>query len=245
MIALAWLLAYHAAATFEEAAATGGGGGVLYTGAPRWHGYDCGVCHLDAPGRASLLTDSDPLTLLTEREYTPEQVYELTLILDGENRGLGTMGNYNSVGIEILDADGEPVGGFFEYDADVMTPLAQGGALFSRGSRDETEWSFSWQAPVAGTGWLDVYLVAVDGDGAGDATMTATDPFGDDVIAGGFRIAEAGHDAPPFDRDPKDPGDGRLGIRRDVSACSVGAPAVQRAWWLVLLVAARRRRRAA
>jgi MYXO-CTERM domain-containing protein len=216
------LLAYHSAALFEEDASVGGGGGVLYTGSALSQGLDCGVCHLDAPGEVTLAPTSDPPSLLSEREYVPGEVYDLTIFLQGESRGRGRPGNYNSMAVEIVDAEGERVGGFFGYDADSIITLAGGGALFSRGTRDQTEWSLSWQAPEEGTGYVDFYLVAVDGDGAGQVDQTATDPLGDDVVAGAFRIAEAGIEAPPFDRQLEDEGDGPLGRERDVTGCGIG-----------------------
>ena len=239
---LATLLAYHSASLFEESAAEGGGGGVLYTGSPLYEGYDCSVCHIDPPGDATIRTGSEPLSLLTEREYVPGEIYDFTLMLDGETKGKGTKGNYNAIALEILDQDLQRVGGFFGYDADVMTTLADDGALFSRGGRNEVMWTFRWQAPEEGTGYVDFYLVAVDGDGAGDLEMTATDPMGDDVIAGGFRIAEQGVEAPYFDRTPDAEMKQPLGRHRDVSACRVsgqGAPA-----WALLLLALGLRRRA-
>ena len=249
MIALwAILLGYHSAALFEEDASAGGAGGILYTGSALSQGIDCSACHLDAPGRATLAPITDPPELLSAREYVPGEIYDFTVLLQDESRGKGTMGNYNSIGVEVLDAEGERVGGFFGFDADQMITLAGGGALFSRGTRDQTEWTFSWQAPEEGTGYVDFYLVAVDGDGAGDSEQTATDPFGDDVVAGAFRIAEAGVDAPPFDRVMEDEGDGVLGKERDVTGCTVGpreGSTVPPTWWLLTLLVAARRRGAA
>ena len=241
-LVLAAMLAYHSAALFEKDASEGGGGGVLYTDSPRYDGFDCAACHLDSPGKITLAPGTDPVSLLTQREYEPGAVYEFTVALQGETKGLGTKGNYNAVALEVLDADGEHVGGFFGYDADAMITLAGGGALFSRGTRDQTTWTFSWQAPEAGAGYLDFYLVAVDGDGAGDFEATASDPLNDDVVAGGFRVAELGSDAPAFDRSPEAPGDEPLGRNRDVSACAVVGSKGIASWWICVLLLLSRRR---
>lgn len=240
-IVVALTIAYHSAALFEEPAAEGGGDGILYTGSPSSNGFDCGICHLDAPGDITLAPSSDPLELLTKRVYEPGATYDFTIAMQGETKGLGTKGNYNSIAVEVLDGNGERVGGFFGYDADAMITLAADGALFSRGTRDQSEWTFSWQAPEEGTGYVDFYLVAVDGDGAGDLDATASDPYNDDVVAGGFRIAELGTEAPPFDRTPERRPAGTLGANRDVSACSVAPNAPAPLALLLLLFACRLR----
>lgn len=228
--------AFHSSSSFDDDASEGGAGGLLYTGSPRHLGYDCGACHTGAEGRATLAPTVEPASLFSDREYEPGAIYDFIVVLQGETKGLDAQANYNSMALEILDADGEPVGGFFGFDGNLMATVQGDAALFSRGTRDETEWSFSWQAPEAGRGYLDFYLVGVDGNGAGDAEESNSDPQGDDVIAGAFRIAEQGIEAPPFERVEHDPGEGVLGRRRDVTGCRVAPSTEVPGWWLVLLV---------
>ena len=47
-------LAFHAGNLFDVPPGGGGGGGLFYTGSPREHGWTCGACHIDAPGRVEV-----------------------------------------------------------------------------------------------------------------------------------------------------------------------------------------------
>lgn len=224
--------AFHSDSQFVEDAAEGGADGIFYTGSPRSRGYDCSACHLDAPVEARLVLATDPGELLSALEYVPGEIYEFTVKLEGETRGMGSATNFNTFALELLDAEDEPVGGFFGFDGESLRTQDDGGVLFAQGRDDATSWTFLWQAPEAGTGYLDAYIAVVDGDGAGEVEgQGATDPFNDDVLASVFRIAEQGTPAPELSlEEPEED--------RDVTACRVGRRGSSSALLIVLLMLA-------
>lgn len=189
--------AFHAVDSFSDAASVGGGSGTYYTGSPRFRGWNCTACHLDAPQELLLNLNAEPATLLTERSYQPDTQYTITVAFANETRGLEANANYNTFAAELVDAAGEPVGGFFGFDENLMKTTPAQDVLFARGQKNVqvTSWTFKWQSPPAGTGYVDLYLVGVDGNGANSATE-ASDPLGDDVSVGTLRIAEEGVPAP-------------------------------------------------
>lgn len=186
--------AFHTVDTFSDPTSEGGAAGVYYTGSPRFRAWDCTACHLDPSGELLLDIASEPASLFTDGAYVPEAVYEITVGLRNESRGLDANANYNTVAVEILDARTEPVGGFFGFDENLMKATPGGDVLFARGQKnlEVASWTFRWQAPPAGTGFVDVYLAGVDGDGAGSVEAEQSDPLGDDVVTGRLRIAEVG-----------------------------------------------------
>ena len=185
-------LAFHGRADFGKRGIEGGGGGMYYTGSPRSRGYDCTVCHLDAPGRIRVTVDSDPPGLISEQRYVPDQTYALTVRMLGEHRGLGEMLNPNTFTAEITDRDGAQMGLFAGLGPNVERPSSEE-LVVARGETDaQTEWSFEWTAPQPGAGTLDLWLAAVDGDGAESRLGRTGDPFGDDVFTGHLVLAEDG-----------------------------------------------------
>ncbi len=229
--------AFHTEDLFEESAATGGASGVFYTGSPRAKNWTCAACHLDAPGVVSLTLSSMPRTLFADLEYEPGQTYTITVGMTNETKGLEASSNYNSFAMEFLDPEAMPLGGFFGFDEAILSTIGMnGGVLFAIGQKNVrlTEWTFSWQAPMDGPDYVDLYLAGVDGDGASDATVASSNPGNDDVVTGALRIARQGATPPP-----PIPKTGVSG-----SGCTA-VPGSQDASWLVLLVmvwAARRRR---
>ena len=170
----------------------------MFTGSPRFSGYDCAVCHIDGPQQAQVGLSAMPLSVLSEREYEPGMIYAFEVQLNNETLGLSSNRNFNTFALEILNADQEPVGGFFGFTEGSMSTVDGGNVLFARAVSDETMWQFNWEAPPAGTGYLDFYIAGVDGNGADNAQQSATDPLNDDTFAGAFRIAERGQPAPPL-----------------------------------------------
>lgn len=195
--------AFHTVDTFSEQASVGGGGGIYYTGSPRFRRWDCSACHINAPGELLLNLSSEPPELLTQGTYVPETVYTITVGFRNESRGLESRANYNSFALEILDGQVEPVGGFFNYDENLLRVTPSGDTIIARGQKnlDINSWTFQWGAPAAGRGYVDLHVAAVDGDGAGSATMEQGDPLNDDVVTGVLRLAEMGQPAPPL-REP-------------------------------------------
>jgi hypothetical protein len=193
----AW--AFHSVDSFSDGAAIGGGSNIYYTGSPRFRGWTCTACHLDAPQDLLLNVSSEPAGLLLDRVYVPDTAYTITVAFASETRGLEANANYNTFAAELVDGEGSPVGGFFGFDENLMKTTPAQDVLFARGQKNVqvTAWTFKWQAPAAGTGYLDLYLAAVDGNGADSATE-ASDPLGDDVSTGVLRLAEEGVPAPPL-----------------------------------------------
>lgn len=176
--------AFHAGSIFDKPPGAGGGGGLFYTGAPFDKGWTCELCHIDAPKKIKLRLQVDPPDLFQTFQLTPGQTYTFTAFLDGESKGLGSsLSNYNTMGVSITDSKGistGSIGGFAPEDFYAGGPTT----IISTGQKPGmTSWSFSYTAPMDVPAAVDMYLVAVDGNGADSPpTMTLTDPFGDDVF---------------------------------------------------------------
>lgn len=234
-------LAYHPGATFGEAASLGGGGGIYFTGAPRWRGWNCSICHVEAPRQVGIELASEPPGLFADGVYQPGATYAVTVRMTGEHRGARS--DLNTFLLELDDAAGEPIAGFADYDPDVVRPVDSGRVLFAVAAEERVEWTFGFVMPAAGAGPLGLYLAAVDGDGAGDATRARTDPLGDDVAAVAVALCEGapGCDTaflavPRFEDGDRAP-DARFGP----AACAAAPPgrrAPSPAWPVCALVAA-------
>ena len=183
--------AYHTGSLFAAAPGAGGAGGLFYTGSPRERGWTCASCHVEAPGllRVSLTSEEG---LFADGRYVPERTYRITVRMQNETRGMGaSRSNFNGMALTVLDGGGDPAGALGGYDAARF--YARGSAILASSSTvvGETEWTFTWTAPTAGTGEIVFYLGVVDGDGAGSGpTETLTDPFGDDVAVGRVVVRE-------------------------------------------------------
>lgn len=188
--------AFHAGIDFTEPPAAGGAGGLFYLGTKAERGWDCSVCHIEAPGNVKVKLESDPPELMSEFRYRPDTRYEITIRLaipGGETRGVqNPISNYNGIGLTFLDAAGAPLGkpsgAADKYQEINFT------TLFSIGTNPgETEWSFSWTSPPeAGHGTATLHLAVVDGNGGGVTGEAFTDPFGDDLLVTKIDLVEAG-----------------------------------------------------
>ncbi len=194
--------AFHTVDIFSELAAVGGANNVYYTGSPRFRRWDCTACHLDSPGKLLLNFSSDPSSLLTERAYEPDTIYSITVSFrpGTETKGLDSKANFNSFALEIIDGELTPTGTFFDFDENLLRVTPGRDAIIARGQKnlDISSWTFKWGAPPAGRGFVDLYVAAVDGDGAGSKTTQQGDPVNDDVVTGVLRLAEKGQPAPPL-----------------------------------------------
>lgn len=189
-------LAFHAGITFTEPPAAGGGGGLFYLGTKAERGWDCSVCHIDAPGKVKVKLASEPPELMSEFRYQPDTRYEITVkmvVSGGESLGVqNPTSNYNGIGVTFVDAAGQPLGKpsgpADEYQEINFT------TLFSIGTNaGETEWTFSWMSPPeAGHGTATMHLAVVDGNGGGVTGETFTDPFGDDLLFTKVPLSELG-----------------------------------------------------
>jgi hypothetical protein len=198
VVFVTWLLAgpalaFHAGNLFDVPPGGGGGGGLFYTGSPREHGWTCGACHIDAPGRSRVSVSSDPPDLVAAGTYAPAQTYRLSFALTNEYLGLGSpLSNYNSIVLTAVDRTRAPAGAFSGFAAaDYYT---RGMNIIASAGRtpNETAWAFDWTAPAAGAGRVQLFIAVVDGNAANStATVTLTDPFGDDVALGALTLTES------------------------------------------------------
>ena len=190
--------AYHPLRDYAASANTGGGARMYFTGSPRWRGYDCTICHVDAPGLMRFEVTSEPAELLTSGAWTPGKEYTLTLRMVGETRHSESEHNTFLLGVE--DDRGQPAGTFSDPGGDLQPApggghggVASDGVVAGKAGKFDV-WTFRYTAPVAGTGRLSMYLGGVDGDGSltAPAPRPETDPLGDDLYLGRWRLCEAG-----------------------------------------------------
>jgi hypothetical protein len=186
--ASAW--AFHAGDVFDKPPGAGGGGGIFYIGVPSERGWTCAGCHTDAPGTIRIELDSNPRSLFDSGSYAPGQAYAISAKLIGEHEGLNSpLANFNSLGVEVVDAKGNPAGTIAGYAAEDF--YASGPAtIMSAGQRiGATSWTFTWHAPPTTAGRLSIHVAAVDGNGANSGPNgTLTDPWGDDVFVGALSL---------------------------------------------------------
>lgn len=176
--------AYHAGAMFDRPPGAGGGGGIFYTGSPLEHGWNCTLCHEDAPGKVRVLLKVEPSELFQTFTLVPGQTYSFTATLDGETLGKSSpLSNYNTIAASFTDAKGIPVGSVGGFAAEDFYS-GNASTIVSAGQKvGVTSWSFQYTAPDASAGPVTLHLAAVDGNGANSPpTKTLTDPFGDDVF---------------------------------------------------------------
>ncbi len=200
-----------------------GGGGVVFTGAPRWAGHDCSVCHTDGPGRVGVTLEADPASLFVNG-YQPGATYKMRVVLEnnltalefaqlGDNCGTQFQPynrcDDNGFAMEIDDANGTPIGGLSGTNAngDCQGQAAPGGdvALVANGSavahsgihHGQAAWVFCWTAPGTGSGRLTAFISAVDGNGGDGTPNYPNDMTGDDTVTGAVPLLERGA-APPM-----------------------------------------------
>ncbi|MBI2896515.1 MAG: hypothetical protein HYY06_23355 [Deltaproteobacteria bacterium] len=177
--------AFRDQSLFGEEGVRGGGGGSFYTGSPGSRGYDCSICHVEAPGRARLRVAVDPPALAQTGSWEAGTSYRITVRLEGAT------GVQSAFAAEIVGTDGAPRGELEPFDATVSRPAGTG-AVFGNGS-SQAAWTFDWIAPPAGSGSVTLYLAAVDGDGAAGS---GSDLYRDDVAVASLALSEAGSSGP-------------------------------------------------
>ncbi len=195
-----------------------GAGGVAFTGAPRWAGHTCDVCHTDPPHRIGASLLADPVDLFASG-YVPASIYKLRVTLNGEWAGLlwASAGDNcgpetipyepcddNGFAIELDDASGTPTGtlapvaddgtcdGSTASEPDVYVLDDGTAAMHSGFHHAVTEWNLCWTAPAQGTGPVIAFVTVVDGNGGDDTVDNPNDFYGDDVFAGAVPLAESG-----------------------------------------------------
>lgn len=182
--------AFHGATDYVDSAQSGGGAGMYFTGSRRWKGYDCTICHVDAPGEVALVLASDPPDLLAGT-YRPGVTYRISFSLAGEHLGGAALANRNAFVAEMTDDAWEDVPGWAAPGDDVEV-LDGGRVVAATVAESRAEWAMDFTAPAAGAGALTLHVGAVDADGAGDTLQRRTDPLGDDVVVAALRLCEAG-----------------------------------------------------
>lgn len=199
-------------------AITPGGGGIFGTGGARDYNITCASCHINdkqQQGTIDLAFAFNPAlpALGGQQAYKPGQLYMITVNLLNEHLGQSNCspyvtGNINNFAASIEDASGKGAGvvtsdsGQSSAACPAALPTVTGGttmtygdchAVFSMGGdkadANRAQWSFSWQAPAAGTGGVTVSWGAVDGD-------CLMDSLGDDVKVGSLRLVEGSALAP-------------------------------------------------
>jgi uncharacterized protein (TIGR03382 family) len=227
------LAGFHQPATFEAAAGAGGGNRIYFDGSPRQKGYDCTLCHTDAPKQIRAQLE---LTPAIAGAYQPGMTYTIAVTLVGEHAGFGTADNQNGFVAELVDDGGQPAGTLASPDVSKVVTIDDG-AVVSGEAKDTTTWQFAWTAPAAGRGAVTLHVAMVDGNGAASASVPQNDPGGDDVAISSERMCESAPDCPTSAAPPR--------AESKAAGCSAGGSASPLVALLVLVaVLARSHRRA-
>jgi hypothetical protein len=215
--------AFHEVASFSRTANSGGGAGLYFTGSPRFKGYDCTICHVDAARRISVEIDS----ALEAGVYTPGLIYPVTVRLVGEHRGLDSAFNPNTFTADFTDAAGIPVGLVSSDGRQVILESERTVGVAEGFGEGETEWRFSWWSPAEG-GAATLHIAMLDGDGASDPVRRFIDPLGDDVAT--FTLDVCPVDTICEKATQKEPADVAP------MSCNIAAGSRQSGWAFLLLV---------
>lgn len=178
--------AFHTGRTFGDPPGAGGGGGIFYLGMPLERGWNCTMCHEDAPGRMEIRVTVEPPELFQSFRYESGATYAFTVKMvwkDGASElGLGAgRSNFNALAVGASDPEGIFAG---TLQGGGFVAGSGAGTIASDVGDGVTSWQFNWFAPTeAGRGPVSLYFGAVDGNGAdSDPEVTRSDPFGDDVF---------------------------------------------------------------
>ncbi len=195
-----------------------GAGGIAFTGAPRWSGHTCAVCHTNAPGHIGIRVEADQPTLFDEG-WDPKKQYHLRVVLENEVEAVAFAASGDSCGaqnpptlpykhcdtngfaLEMDDGGGNPTGTFTTVtgaacstapnpDAAVYINAAKTAVIQTDTHKGITSWDFCWTSPGAGAGTITAYVAVVDGNGGLGTADVPNDPIGDDVATGTVPIAE-------------------------------------------------------
>jgi hypothetical protein len=195
-----------------------GAGGVAFTGAPRYAGHTCDVCHVGGDHTIGAALQADPVGVFSDG-YAPGSNIHFRVVLTGEHAGLSTAsagdncGDFltpyvacddNGFSLELDDALGRPTGTFSPIGTDGTCATApvngadvrvldDGTAITHEGvHHGVTQWDLCWKAPVVGTGRVFAYVSVVDGNGGNGKADYPNDSFGDDTFAGAVPMIEKG-----------------------------------------------------
>jgi hypothetical protein len=183
-----------------------GAGGIYGTGGVGDHGIACIHCHIGSQGLISATVTPTPAwqKVAGADAYKPGQIYSITVALVGEHRGLNQNNdNLNGMNLTIEDQSGKAKG-VFTSDADPTAnsttckpkfpaTLPATGTTYVYGDchgvvyiprPNATSWTFSWTAPAAGAGALNMFYGVVDGDHDGKSSLD------DDVNMGSAKLGE-------------------------------------------------------
>jgi uncharacterized protein (TIGR03382 family) len=241
-----------------------GGGGVAFTGAPRFAGHTCAVCHTDAPGRIGLRIESDHPEMFTDG-WKAGQVYHLRVILTGEWAGVQYKTNGDACGdtsatpylpcdtngfaLEMDDPQGQVVGklaplvnggctGAQPTGAEDAYILTDGSAAIESGAHHaQTAWDLCWTAPGPGASTITAYLTAVDGNGGDGTASFPNDPVGDDVASGQVAFPELGAPVLTTQTGGCDAGGGDVGVAVAIAIAALVSMRRRRALAAVVLAA--------
>ncbi len=128
--------AFHPPAHFAAHANSGHGSRMYYTGSPRWKGYDCGTCHVDAPGDLLFSLSSEPEDIFAAGEYEPGKSYTIVVkrfndpkavsnfMLEVNDDNDAVVGSYDNVS---LAGKGETAGGLASICGQQLGPTLSDG----------------------------------------------------------------------------------------------------------------------
>ncbi|HVV82680.1 MAG TPA: DUF4266 domain-containing protein [Kofleriaceae bacterium] len=216
--------AFPAGSQFDlDALTDNGAGGVAFTGAPRFAGHTCSVCHTDPAGQVGVHLGADPADLF-DRGYAPGETYHLQVTITGAHAAASRTAagddcgfdvtpysrcDDNGFALEIDDARGEPIGGFAprvngacaanDPTAPVRVLDDHSAVTHSGTHHGVLSWDLCWTAPPADTGALTAYVAVVDGNGGDGTEDNPNDVTGDDTFAGAVALRERGGAAPRSD----------------------------------------------
>lgn len=180
-----------------------GAGGIYGLGSVTDWGITCAHCHTNGMGTIGATVTPTPAWQVVNNveAYKPGQVYNITLTMTGEHKGLNQgMDNLNGMAFSVEDAAGA-VKGVLGTDNNVSSascPAAYpaqdpAGSTYVYGDchgvifvpkANTTSWTFSWTAPAAGAGPLTVYYGVVDGDSNGKSSKD------DDTKMGTIKLSQ-------------------------------------------------------
>lgn len=181
-----------------------GAGGIYGMGGQTDYGITCANCHIKGAGLIGATVTPSPAWVKVNGQdaYKPGQVYQITLAMTGEHRGLN-QGNNNLNGMAAtFENQSGKVAGVLAADAGVNSmncPASYpaqnpaGATTYLYGDchgvffvpiPNATSWKFSWTAPAAGAGQVTMFYGVVDGDADGKSSLD------DDTKMGTLKLLE-------------------------------------------------------
>jgi len=182
-----------------------GANGLYGSGGPHDYGIRCADCHVETEGLIDLTIDvSPPLSQSgNDMAYSPGQTYVFTVTLEGEHKQPPNPNgmDHNGFVATFEDAGGNVMGDLVSdtpNNSSMNCPANSPGStpsgttyvygdchgIIGNEMAELDQWTFSWQAPGAGSGDVTMWYGAVDGNTAGSSSLD------DDVVQGSMFLVE-------------------------------------------------------